>query len=170
MGPLQAGLRLLPWTATLFVFAPIGGALVNRLGERRLIVSGLLMQAAGFAWIGFAAAPELPFGDLVAPMVLAGAGVSLAMPAAQSAILGAVAPPEIGKASGVFNTARFLGGTFGIAILVAAFAATGDVASPAGFVHGFVTVMSGAAALSVTGAIVALGLPGVPKRVAAEAA
>src|SRR5262245_11415192 len=34
-GPLGAGLRLLPWTATLFVVAPIAGALVNRIGERR---------------------------------------------------------------------------------------------------------------------------------------
>jgi uncharacterized BrkB/YihY/UPF0761 family membrane protein len=33
-GPLGAALRLLPWTATLFVFAPIGGALVNRLPDR----------------------------------------------------------------------------------------------------------------------------------------
>ena len=39
-GPLGAGLRLLPWTATLFVFAPIAGRLVNRLGERPLVVVG----------------------------------------------------------------------------------------------------------------------------------
>ena len=30
-GPLGAGLRLLPWTAALFVVAPIAGALVNRI-------------------------------------------------------------------------------------------------------------------------------------------
>ena len=35
-GPLGAGLRLLPLTATLFVIAPIAGALVNRVGERPL--------------------------------------------------------------------------------------------------------------------------------------
>jgi len=32
--PMGAGLRLLPWTATLFVVAPVAGALVNRVGER----------------------------------------------------------------------------------------------------------------------------------------
>src|SRR5207248_3294236 len=32
-GPLGAGLRLLPWTAMLFVVAPVAGGLVNRLGE-----------------------------------------------------------------------------------------------------------------------------------------
>src|SRR5262249_1985922 len=51
LGPLDTGLRLLPWTATLFVFAPIGGSLVNRLGERPLVVIGLVLQAAGFFWI-----------------------------------------------------------------------------------------------------------------------
>src|SRR6266702_3047911 len=48
-GPLGAGLRLAPWTVTLFVVAPIAGAWVNRVGERPLMVGGLLMQAAGFA-------------------------------------------------------------------------------------------------------------------------
>jgi predicted MFS family arabinose efflux permease len=36
-GPLGAGLRLLPWTATLFVVAPIAGRLVSRVGERPLV-------------------------------------------------------------------------------------------------------------------------------------
>src|SRR6266403_3844695 len=48
-GPLGAGLRLLPWTATLFATAPIAGALVNWIGERPLVVMGLLMQASGSA-------------------------------------------------------------------------------------------------------------------------
>ena len=33
-GPLEAALRLSPWTGTLFVVAPIAGALVDRVGER----------------------------------------------------------------------------------------------------------------------------------------
>src|SRR5205807_4033532 len=38
--PLGAGLRLLPWTATTFIVAPIAGNLVNRFGDRPLIVVG----------------------------------------------------------------------------------------------------------------------------------
>jgi hypothetical protein len=37
--PLAAGLRLLPWTATLFIFAPLAGRLVNHVGERPLTSS-----------------------------------------------------------------------------------------------------------------------------------
>ena len=157
--PLGAGLRLLPWTATLFVFAPIGGGLVNRLGERRLVLGGLLAQAAGFAWISLTAAPDVGYVNLVAPLVLAGAGVSMAMPAAQNAVLGSVMLTELGKASGIFNMARFLGGTFGIALAVAVFAATGGVTSGQAFSAGFRAALVVSAALSLAGAIAALVLP-----------
>src|SRR5205814_8384020 len=117
------------WTATLFVFAPIGGALVNQLGERLLVVTGLTLQSIGFAWIALRAAPDLPYIEIVAPLIVAGAGVSMAMPAAQNAVLSSVAPAEIGKASGIFNMLRFLGGVFGIAILVVVFAGAGSFGS-----------------------------------------
>src|SRR6202043_322881 len=82
-GPLGAGLRLIPWTATLFVTAPIAGAVVNRFGERRLVVAGLLIQAIGLVWIAAIAAPGVAYSNLISPLVLAGVGVSMAMPAAQ---------------------------------------------------------------------------------------
>jgi EmrB/QacA subfamily drug resistance transporter len=167
-GPLGAGLRLLPWTATLFVTAPVAGAIVNKFGERRLVVVGLLMQAIGLGWIAMVAAPGLAYANLAAPLVLAGVGVSMAMPAAQNAILGSVAVTEMGKASGVFNMGRFLGGMFGIAALVAVFAANGSVDSPARFSAGFAAAMMLAAALSLLGAIAGLWLPGRPRVTLAE--
>ena len=90
-GPLGAGLRMLPWSATLFVVAPIGGALVNRIGERALVVVGVLLQAIGIARIALTAAPDLAYGKLVVPLIVAGTGVSMAMPAAQNAVLSSVA-------------------------------------------------------------------------------
>jgi EmrB/QacA subfamily drug resistance transporter len=159
-GPLGAGLRLLPWTATTFIVAPIAGSLVNRLGERRLIVVGVLLQALGMGWIGVIATPDLAYIQLVAPLMLAGAGVSMAMPAAQNAVLSAVAANEIGQASGLFNMLRFLGGAFGVAILAAAFAATGSLASPAAFSAGFTTAIGVAAALSLAAAIAGMWQPG----------
>ena len=157
--PLGAGLRLLPWTATLFVFAPLGGALVNRVGERPLIVAGLTLQAIGFAWIAVIVVPDLPYIWLVTPLILAGAGVSMAMPAAQNAVLGAVAPAEIGKAAGTFNMLRYLGAVFGIAALAAAFAANGGLASPSAFSVGFSWSIGAAAAISLLGALAGLYLP-----------
>jgi MFS family permease len=158
-GPLAAGLRLLPWTSTLFVFAPLGGTLVNRIGERPLVVIGLAVQALGMAWIGLAAAPDL-YAALVLPLVLAGAGVSVAMPAAQNAVMSSVSASEVGKASGIFNMSRYLGGVFGIALLVAAFTQAGGFGSARAFSAGFALSIGVAAGLSLAGAIAGLALPG----------
>jgi EmrB/QacA subfamily drug resistance transporter len=157
--PLDAGLRLLPWTATLFLVAPVAGAAVDRIGERPLIVTGLLMQAAGFAWIALIARSGLAYPHLVPPLVLAGAGISTAIPAAQSVVVGAVAPGEIGKASGTFNTMRQLGGVFGLAVAVAVFAGAGSYASPAAFGDGFAASIALSAGLSFAGGLVATTLP-----------
>jgi EmrB/QacA subfamily drug resistance transporter len=165
-GPLGVGLRLLPWTATLFVTAPIAGNLVNRIGERPLAASGLLMQAIGLGWIAMIVAPGLTYASLIAPLVVAGIGVSMAMPAVQNAVLGSVSVVEMGKASGVFNMGRFLGGMFGVALLVAVFSANGATDSPATFNAGFSAAMMVAAALSLLGAFAGAWLP-ANRRVAA---
>src|SRR5262245_66184021 len=89
----------------------------------------------------------------------------MAMPAAQNAVLSAVAPAEVGKASGIFNMFRFLGGVLGIAIAVAVFSATGSVASPQGFSAGFARAIIVSASLSLLGAVAGLWQP--PRRVEA---
>jgi EmrB/QacA subfamily drug resistance transporter len=165
-GAFDAGLRMLPWTATLVVIAPVAGRLVNRLGERLLVSGGVLLQAIGMAGFALTAGTTAPYAPLAAAMVTAGTGVVLAMPAAQNAVLSAVAPTEAGKASGVFNMFRFLGGAFGIAIMSAAFVRAGGVGSPDAFASGFTTVLGIAVALSLTGAVIGLGLPG-PRKFAA---
>ncbi|HZD37557.1 MAG TPA: DHA2 family efflux MFS transporter permease subunit [Actinomycetes bacterium] len=159
-GPLDAGLRLAPWTGTLFVVAPIAGALVNRVGERTLIAGGLLLQAAAFGWVALIADPGVAYPALVAPLVLAGCGISMAMPAVQHAVIGSVPRGAIGKASGAFNTLRQLGGTFGIATLAAVFAGTGGYASPQAFSDGFVPAVGVAAGLALAAAVTGLWTPG----------
>ncbi|MEN3279547.1 MAG: hypothetical protein V7607_687 [Solirubrobacteraceae bacterium] len=158
-GPLSTGLRMLPWTATLFLVAPIAGARINRIGERPLVVGGLVLQAIGMGWIALIAAPDVAYAALVAPMVLAGAGVSMAMPAAQSAVMRSVAREEVGKAAGTFNMLRFLGGAFAIAIVSAVFAGSGGYASAGAFSDGFAAAIGVCSGLSLLGAIAATALP-----------
>ena len=45
----------------MFIVAPIAGALVDRIGERPLLVGGLLMQAAGLAWVALMARTGLAY-------------------------------------------------------------------------------------------------------------
>ncbi|MFI5914725.1 MFS transporter [Dactylosporangium sp. NPDC051541] len=114
-GPLEAGLRLLPWTATLFLVGPVAGRLVDRFGERPLAVLGLALQGLGMFWI--AAASGGGYVGLVAAFVVAGCGVSMAMPAAQSAAVGSLPRSAVGLASGVYSTMRQLGGVAGVAVV-----------------------------------------------------
>jgi EmrB/QacA subfamily drug resistance transporter len=159
-GPLDAGVRLLPWTATFMTVAPIAGTLADRFGERPFMVGGLLLQAAGMTWIALIAAPGLTYGELIAPLIVAGCGVSCAIPAAQNSVLGSVGPEAVGKAAGINSTMRELGGVFGIAIVVAVFAGAGGFGSARAFTDGFGPAIGVAAGLSLAGAIAGMALPG----------
>jgi hypothetical protein len=97
--------------------------------------------------------PEVDYLSLVAPFVLAGAGISMAMPAAQNAVVSAVAPAEIGKAAGTYNMLRFLGGSFGIALNATVFTAAGGFDSPGALSAGFAAAIGVSAALSLAGAV-----------------
>jgi EmrB/QacA subfamily drug resistance transporter len=158
--PLATGLRLAPWTVALSLVAPAAGALAGRVGERPLVVTGLALQAVGFGWIAVIASPALAYPAMIAPLLIAGAGVSMAMPATQNSVISAVPASAIGKASGTFNTLRQLGAAFGIAIAAAVFARAGGYASAQAFSAGFAPAAGVAAALSLSAAVAGASIPG----------
>jgi EmrB/QacA subfamily drug resistance transporter len=161
---LEAGLRLMPWTGTFLVVGPVAGALADKIGERPLMVTGLLLQAGGTIWIALIASPDLAYSQLLVPMVIAGVGISMAIPSAQTAVLGSVAEESIGKAAGTNSVMRELGGVFGIAIAVAVFSGAGSYASPQAFVDGFAPAIAIAAAIALVGAVAGAFLPGRTRR------
>ena len=167
--PLVAGLEMLPWTVPLFIGAPRAGALVDRVGERPLIFSGMLLQVVGLVSFAVIAQADAAYWTMVLPMVIAGIGNALAMPAAQKAVVGAVPRVEAGRASGTFTTMRWLGGAFGVAVAVAAFGRAGAYGSPESFADGFVAAAAVSATLALLGALAAALLPAV-RRVAAPVA
>jgi EmrB/QacA subfamily drug resistance transporter len=159
-GPLGAGLRLLPWTATLFFVAPVAGKLVDRFGERPFLVIGPLLQAVGMAWIALIADAGMDYAQMIPPLIVAGVGISMSFPAAQNSVVGSVPREAIGKAAGANSTMRELGGVLGIALGVAAFAGAGSYASPVDFSDGFVAAMGMASGLSLLAALAGAALPG----------
>ena len=165
-GPLDAGLRLIPWTATFMTVAPIAGTLADRFGERPFMVGGLLVQAVGMGWIALIAEPGLAYSELVMPLIVAGVGVSMAIPAAQNSVVGSMSLEALGKAAGTNSMMRELGGVFGIAVAVAVFAGAGSYASAAAFSDGFAPAIAVGASLSLLGAIAGTALPG--RRLASE--
>ena len=158
-GPLEAGLRTLPWTGTPMIVAPIAGILGQKYGTRPLMVAGLALQAIGLAWIGIVSAPETPFVELIAPFVITGVGMSLIFPTAAATVLASVRPDEAGKASGANNAIREIGGVMGVAVLASVFAANGGYESPQAFTDGVTAALPVAVVVLAIGAVLALFVP-----------
>jgi EmrB/QacA subfamily drug resistance transporter len=160
--PLEAGLRVLPWTAMPMVVAPIAGALSDRIGGGRIMAGGLFLQASGLAWIAAVSTATIEYSSLVGPFILSGIGMGMFFAPVANVVLSAVRPVEEGKASGANNAIREVGGVFGVAVLASIFARTGGYESAATFNDGLVPAVWVGAAVVGAGALLALFIP--PKR------
>lgn len=144
---LTAGLELLPWTGTLVVVAPFAGRAVDRFGERWVATIGLGLQGLGYLLIAILV--RQPYSWLVVPLMLTGVGLSMAGPALQKSVLGAVPSMMIGKASGIYNIFRLLGGAVGTTVAVMIFYQFHGST----FTNGFRATMLGAASMSLVGIV-----------------
>jgi EmrB/QacA subfamily drug resistance transporter len=168
--PLDAGLRILPWTAMPIFVAPIAGALSDRIGGRPLMVTGLGLQAVGLAWIATVSTPTVAYSALVVPFILSGVGMALYFAPVANVVLSSVRPEEEGQASGANNAIRELGGVFGVAVLASVFAHYGGYGTGQTFVDGLTPAIYVGAAVVAAGAVAALGIARKVRRPAEEEA
>jgi EmrB/QacA subfamily drug resistance transporter len=157
--PLQAGLRILPWTAMPIFIAPIAGAMSDRIGGHRIMGVGLALQATGLGWIAAVLTATTAYGELVIPFMLSGVGMALFFAPVANVVLSAVRPEEEGKASGANNAIRELGGVFGVAVLASIFSHYGGYGTGTTFVHGLNPAVWVGAAVVGAGALAALAIP-----------
>ncbi len=157
--PLDAGLRILPWTAMPIFVAPIAGALSDRIGGRPLMAVGLALQAAGLAWIAAVSTPTVGYSELIAPFILSGVGMAMYFAPVANVVLSAVRPEEEGQASGANNAIRELGGVFGVAVLASVFSHYGGYADGQTFVDGLNPAVWVGAAVVAVGAVAAFLIP-----------
>jgi EmrB/QacA subfamily drug resistance transporter len=122
---LKAGVLLLPLSATLVISLPLGGPISERLGPRVPIVIGLLLTAIG-AYLFTRIDADSGFGQLWPGMLVAGAGVGLALTPLNTAAMNAIRRTEHGAAAGVLVAMSGLGATFGIALSGALFQSVKD--------------------------------------------
>jgi EmrB/QacA subfamily drug resistance transporter len=157
--PLQAGIRVLPWTAITMVLAPVVGQLAERWGGKPLVVTGLALQATGLAWLASTLTSTTPYADMIVPFILCGVGMTLFFVPLASVVLGAVPKALEGVASGANAAFRELGGVLGIVVLGAVFSSNGNYSSSRGYVSGLVPAVAVGAAVVAIGALTALALP-----------
>jgi multisubunit Na+/H+ antiporter MnhC subunit len=91
---------------------------------------------------------------------MAGVGMSLYFAPTANLVLSAVRRDQEGKASGVNNTIREIGGVFGVAVLATVFSAVGGYASPQSFVDGMNAAVWVGAVVVGFAVIAALAIPG----------
>jgi MFS family permease len=156
--PLVTGLRLLPWLVTPMLISPVAGALSDRIGRRSVIVTGLLLQAAGFVWVAVTMSPTGSTVGVVLALLVSGVGISMALPTVPTAVLSSVQMAEMGKASGIQTMMQRFGAVFAIAIATSVFGAYGHLGSPASVTSGFRPALAVAAGLSLLGALAALAI------------
>ncbi|GHH87514.1 MFS transporter [Streptomyces sulfonofaciens] len=113
---LATGLLFLPLTACMAAFAPVAGRLTARLGGRSVLVTGLLVAAAGC--LALAAETRRPaLWDLEWRLSLVGAGCGLMSSTMSNVAVSSVRPQHVNTAAALHNTCRQIGAALGIALL-----------------------------------------------------
>ncbi|HEX4095138.1 MAG TPA: DHA2 family efflux MFS transporter permease subunit, partial [Caulobacteraceae bacterium] len=112
----QSGMVMLIAGLPSFLMVPILPPLMGRVNLRILVVAGLALLA-GSCLIDTHLTAQSTGGDFTISQILRGMGQVLAMFPLNQASVGAVAPEQAGDAAGLFNMARNLGGSLGLASL-----------------------------------------------------
>jgi EmrB/QacA subfamily drug resistance transporter len=156
--PVWAGVRLLPFFATPMLISPVAGAVSDRIGRRPVMATGLFLLTAGLAWAAIRGSLSTNWVELDIALLIAGVGVSMALPTVPTAVLNAVAPRELGKASGINYMMQRLGAAFAIAVASAVFAAYGHLGTPASITDGFQPALAACAGFALLAALSALAI------------
>jgi MFS family permease len=123
------------------------------------MVTGLTLQAFGFAWVAARGSRGTSWVELVIALLVAGIGVSMALPTVPTTVLNAVATTQLGKASGINYMAQRFGAVFAIAVGSAVFSAHGHLGDPAAVTAGFRPAMWSSVAFAVLAAVTAVAIP-----------
>ena len=123
LDPLVAGLAFLPMTLLLFGVSRFAPWLIARVGGWRVMVIGMLPVVAGVAWLSRVTPQDSYWSGVLGPIILFGTGMGAVFVPLTTVSLAGVAPQDSGAASSMVNVTQQLGGSVGLAALVAVFGA-----------------------------------------------
>ena len=112
----ETGVRMLPLALTLMVTAPLSSRIVERIGTKLVVFTGLTLVAAALALqLGLTA--DSPYSQVVWRMMLLAVGMGLTMAPATESIMGSLPLAKAGVGSAMNDTTRQVGGALGVAVI-----------------------------------------------------
>ena len=155
IGLLGSAAVLATWSGTSTLVAYAARWLPHRLASPARLAIGLSLVAVGEVALSGIGAGS-PWSSLVPGLVVAGVGSGIANAALGRLAVESVHRDRAGMGSGANNTARYLGGAAGVAVVVAVVSAAGGGSGEAtSLVHGWDVATLACAALCATGALIA---------------
>jgi len=119
--PLKAGVAFLPMTLALFVVSRYAPKLLPRFGPKPLMIAGMLPVIAGMSWLSGVSPSTSYWTGVFEPMLLFGVGMGVVFVPLTTVSLAGVRPEESGAASSMVNVMQQVGGSLGLAVLVAVY-------------------------------------------------
>jgi EmrB/QacA subfamily drug resistance transporter len=116
---LKAGLAVTPGPLVVAAVAGPAGRMATRFGFRRVLLAGFVVFVSGLAWYAtrVGLGPDYPSVWLPATLIT-GVGIGLTFPVLSAAAVSSLYPERFAVGSAVNQTARQVGGAFGVALLV----------------------------------------------------
>ncbi|HVW41408.1 MAG TPA: DHA2 family efflux MFS transporter permease subunit [Amycolatopsis sp.] len=117
MTPAAAGLLTAPMSLLSGIVAPFTGRLSDRANAKYLVLTGFVALAAGLAIIAVQARASTSPWALTPALLVCGIGTGFVFAPMSNIAMGSVPRELAGSASGIFNTARQVGGVLGSAAI-----------------------------------------------------
>ncbi|MDF2749781.1 MAG: transporter [Gaiellaceae bacterium] len=114
---MKTGVAYLAVAGTSIIWANVAAALVNRVGVRPLIATGMALLAVGMMLFAQVEVGGSYATDLLPGFLIVALGMALCFVPISIAALAGVRQAEAGIASGLINTTQQIGGAVGIALL-----------------------------------------------------
>ena len=113
---MKAGLVVAPTALVSMFLAPAAGRLSDRLGGKRILLTGLLLYAAGLLWLTLSLGTDAHWTTFLGPLIVSGLGTGCVFAPMATEAMRDIPPAQAGAAAGVNNTLRQLGSVLGSTI------------------------------------------------------
>ncbi|HEY6494346.1 MAG TPA: MFS transporter [Trebonia sp.] len=120
-GALTTGIAFLPMTALLFAVSRLVPRLIPRMGGHLLMILGMIPVIIGMFWLSRVSTTTGYWTGIFGPMVLLGGGMGAVFVPLTTTSLAGVSQRDSGAASSMVNVMQQMGGSVGLAVLVAVF-------------------------------------------------